>query len=84
MWVVNDTREVLKGELRLNVYALNGEKIYSSTHAVEVTSQSSLCIAELTEAEVLQGRRAEEVMVGWYPKGSRRRLIGTSCVILRM
>lgn len=69
MWVVNDTRDVLKGELRLNVYALNGEKIYSSSHAVEVTSQSSRCIAELTEVEVLQGRRAEEVMVELVSEG---------------
>ncbi|WP_405131986.1 glycoside hydrolase family 2 protein [Paenibacillus sp. FSL H8-0317] len=69
LWVVNDTCDVLKGELRLNVYALNGEKIYSSSHAVEVTSQSSRCIAELTEVEVLQGRRAEEVMVELVSEG---------------
>ncbi|KMV00221.1 hypothetical protein ACS72_05630 [Acinetobacter sp. VT 511] len=69
LWVVNDTRDVMKGQLRLNVYTLNGEKIYSSSHAVEVTSQSSRCIAELTEVEVLQGRRAEEVMVELVSEG---------------
>lgn len=69
LWVVNDTRDVMKGQLRLNVYALNGEKIYSSSHAVEVTSQSSRCIVELTEVEVLQGRRAEEVMVELVSEG---------------
>ena len=68
LWVVNDTRDVLKGELRLNVYALDGRR-YSSSHAVEVTSQSSRCIVELTEVEVLQGRRAEEVMVELISEG---------------
>ncbi|WP_440118707.1 beta-mannosidase [Paenibacillus sp. QZ-Y1] len=69
LWVVNDTLESLKGQLQLHVYGLDGEKVYSSTHPVEAGSQSSIRITELSEAEVLGGRRAEEVMVELVSEG---------------
>lgn len=69
LWVVNDTRETLRGQLRLNVYGLNGEKVYSSSHQVETGSQCSTRIAEMREAEVLGGRLAEEVLVELVAEG---------------
>ena len=69
LWVVNDTLESLKGRLQLHVYGLDGEKVYLSTHHVEVGSQSSIRITELSEAEVLGGRLAEEVMVELVSEG---------------
>lgn len=69
LWVVNDTREMLNGVLRLHVYGLDGEMVYSSLYPVETGAQSSACIAEFSEAEVLGGRPAEEVMVELVGEG---------------
>ncbi|GAB1155654.1 glycoside hydrolase family 2 TIM barrel-domain containing protein [Paenibacillus illinoisensis] len=69
LWVVNDKLEGLQGHLRINVYHLNGEKVYSDTLQVEVEAQSSSKIGVLSEAAVLQGRRAEEVMIELVSEG---------------
>ena len=65
---MNDKLEGLQGHLRINVYQLNGEKVFGYTQ-VEVEAQSSSKVGVLSEAAVLQGRRAEEVMIELVSEG---------------
>ncbi|WP_293202455.1 glycoside hydrolase family 2 protein [Paenibacillus sp.] len=69
LWVVNDTLEEIRGQLRLNVYDLHGERLHSSLHEVKVPAQSSMRIASVEEAEVLGTKLAEEVMVELQSEG---------------
>ncbi|WP_434751795.1 beta-mannosidase [Paenibacillus amylolyticus] len=69
LWVVNDTRDEVAGELRLNVYDLHGEQLYSTAYEVKVQAQSSMRIETLEEVEVLGTRQADEVMVELRAEG---------------
>ncbi|MCM3131760.1 beta galactosidase jelly roll domain-containing protein [Paenibacillus polysaccharolyticus] len=69
VWVVNDTQDEVGGQLRLNVYGLTGERLYTSAYGVKVPAQSSKQITALEEAEVLGTKRAEEVMVELQAEG---------------
>ncbi|MGF6354487.1 beta-mannosidase [Paenibacillus sp. 4624] len=69
LWVVNDTQDEVGGQLRLNVYDLHGELLYTSTYVVKVQAQTSMQIAAVEEAEVLGTKQAEEVMVELQPQG---------------
>ena len=69
VWVVNDTQDEVGGQLRLNVYGLTGERLYTSAYGVKVPAQSSMQITALEEAEVLGTKRAEEVMVELQAEG---------------
>ncbi|NHN31321.1 beta-mannosidase [Paenibacillus agricola] len=70
VWVVNDRVESYRGEVKLTVYDFTGNEIYTTLLAAEVPSNGAIKLGSLTEAEVLQGRAAEEVVVrltavGW-------------------
>ncbi|PYE52319.1 glycoside hydrolase family 2 protein [Paenibacillus barcinonensis] len=69
LWVVNDTQEGIKGHLRLNVYDLHGELLYTRTDEVNAPLHSSTCIVSLQETQVLAAKQAEEVIVELVPEG---------------
>ncbi|WP_454190870.1 beta-mannosidase [Paenibacillus sp. Marseille-Q7038] len=63
VWLINDTLEVCQGTLELKVFTFDGEEVYSTSVEVAAEAQSVNGYLTLEEAEVLQGRRAEEVIV---------------------
>jgi beta-mannosidase len=63
LWVVNDQLEDVRDTLVLEVFRFNGELVYSKEFFIHVKGNVSLRIASLTEAEVLQGEPAEQVVV---------------------
>jgi beta-mannosidase len=63
LWVVNDRLEDEEDILVLEVFHFNGELVYSKEFHLHVKGNTSTHIAALTEAEVLQGQPAEQVVV---------------------
>jgi beta-mannosidase len=70
VWIVNDRVEAYAGQVRLSVYDFSGIEVYNRILDAEVPSNGAIKLGSLTEAEVLNGRAAEEVVVrltavGW-------------------
>ncbi|GMO00771.1 beta-mannosidase [Parageobacillus thermoglucosidasius] len=63
LWVVNDRLEEVRDTLVFEVFRFNGEIVYSKEFLIHVKGNASLPIASLSEAEVLQGELAEQVVV---------------------
>lgn len=63
VWLINDTLKMCQGTLELKVFTFDGEEVYSSSIDAVSEAQSANCYITLEEAEVLQGRRAEEVII---------------------
>jgi beta-mannosidase len=63
LWVVNDRLEDYEDILVLEVFHFNGGLVYSQEFNIHVKGNTSTHIAALTEAEVLQGQPAEQVVV---------------------
>ncbi|MCM3781505.1 glycoside hydrolase family 2 protein [Neobacillus mesonae] len=63
IWIVNDLNKRVSGEVDLKVYTFDGEEVFSASFDAEAEPISSKMCAELSEADVLQGRGPEEVIV---------------------
>ncbi|GIP44598.1 beta-mannosidase [Paenibacillus sp. J45TS6] len=63
VWLINDTLEICQGTLELKVITFDGEEVYSASIGAVAEAQSANCYMTLEEAEVLRGKRAEEVII---------------------
>jgi beta-mannosidase len=63
LWVVNDRLEETEDILVLEVFDFHGERVYSKEFSIHVKGNASARIASLTEAEILQGHSAQQVVV---------------------
>ncbi|WNQ10157.1 glycoside hydrolase family 2 protein [Paenibacillus aurantius] len=76
VWVVNDTLQAYEGQVRLTVYDFRGAEVSSFRLAAKVPANGAVELGRLPEAEVLNGRPAEEVVVelmaeGWEAPANR-------------
>ncbi|WP_080832864.1 beta-mannosidase [Cohnella massiliensis] len=63
LWVVNDRTAPCRGSVRLGVYDFAGEMVFEREFAADVPAGGAVELGSLTEAEALNGRAAEEVVV---------------------
>ncbi|WP_240419122.1 beta-mannosidase [Paenibacillus periandrae] len=63
IWVVNDRVEAYKGQVRVAVYDFGGSEVYSTLLQADVPSNGAVQLGSLTEAEILNGKAAGEVVV---------------------
>lgn len=69
LWVVNDRVASYEGQVTLRVYDFAGAELSSHTFKAEVPANGAIQLGRLTEAEVLNGRAAEEVVVRLTAEG---------------
>lgn len=63
VWVVNDRVEAYQGQVTLRVYDFAGKPLFERTFDAAVPANGAVHLGSLTEAEVLNGSAAEEVVV---------------------
>ncbi|MFH5182876.1 glycosyl hydrolase 2 galactose-binding domain-containing protein [Paenibacillus sp. TAB 01] len=63
VWAVNDRVEAYQGQVTLRVYDFAGKPLFERTFDAAVPANGAVQLGSLTEAEVLNGSAAEEVVV---------------------
>ena len=63
VWAVNDRVEAYQGQVTLRVYDFAGKPLFERTFDAAVPANGAVHLGSLTEAEVLNGSAAEEVVV---------------------
>ncbi|OXM85992.1 beta-mannosidase [Paenibacillus rigui] len=69
VWVVNDRVETYDGQVRLTVYDFAGVPLYSRLFDALVPSNGSVQLGSLPEADILNGRSPEEVVIKLTAEG---------------
>ncbi|TVY07637.1 beta-mannosidase [Paenibacillus cremeus] len=69
VWVVNDRVEAFEGKVRLSVYDFAGAEVYSTAFDAKVPSNGAVQLGSVTEANALNGRSAEDVIVKLTAEG---------------
>ncbi|MDR6878564.1 glycosyl hydrolase 2 galactose-binding domain-containing protein [Bacillus sp. 3255] len=63
VWAVNDTLDVLAGDVVLTVLNFAGEELFSHTFPAQVAANAAVMLGSLEEADVLGGASPSEVVV---------------------
>ncbi|MDF2962795.1 MAG: beta-galactosidase [Paenibacillus sp.] len=69
VWVVNDRVETYEGKVRLSVYDFAGAKVYTHLFDARIPSNAAVQLGSLPEADVLNGRAPQEVIVKLTAEG---------------
>ncbi|MFD0676688.1 MULTISPECIES: beta-mannosidase [unclassified Paenibacillus] len=69
VWVVNDRVASYEGKVRLSVYDFAGVQVYTHLFDASIPSNGAVQLGSLPEADVLNGRAPEEVIVKLTAEG---------------